>query len=600
MAQIAGIGPVAVRKLVRAGISTIHGFLDLESYQIETLLSRNPPFGTEILKAGEAIPRLRLSLESTGQPLKAIAGINIAVKSQIGCLNQQVPQSFQRRPIFVIFMAERSDGVLLDFRRIAIVKLGKGSTFTFSATMTLYDQYITCYLMCDAIAGTLEQAELRPRIPRAYFQSKSPQAPPFPSHGLTGPESAYAQDLTTSRSLDAVDESQMRQTRVDCAVAEDLDAFEDYAHEFLDAKKLNRRQQAFVDIDELDHYEGPTNIEKGPSAIDRSLQISRKRMTRDRDYSSGEDEETVLRNGKYLCKHKCKDKKTCKHLCCHEGLDNPPKKPKKTRSVTNAPNVKFHRVSQQLFGHGNSMESLIEDDRRRPLPTENRNGPSMGGGKASLEKLDRQHTGPNVSSLARSLIQTSRFQPGSTLRSFTTSVSGILPLEAHSDDPEVALPNRAQVVQGQTRGPDDPDYGALWNEPAAFDKFAMMDSVPQDEPDTSPEHHQRVRDQSSGLFIHSESDFDPDREAPVVHDTDYEAEALGHPDIGLKDRPRSGMSLRCSAGDVRAGVTEPGVDDHAAGAGEVEKTPADLENDALDDEISREIYDILGPYVDFV
>lgn len=37
---------------------------------------------------------------------------------------------------------------------------------------------------------------------------------------------------------------------------------------------------------------------------------------------------TKLSNGKWSCNHKCKNKISCKHLCCHEGLDQPPKRPK--------------------------------------------------------------------------------------------------------------------------------------------------------------------------------------------------------------------------------------------------------------------------------
>ncbi|ETW86191.1 hypothetical protein HETIRDRAFT_235038, partial [Heterobasidion irregulare TC 32-1] len=31
-----------------------------------------------------------------------------------------------------------------------------------------------------------------------------------------------------------------------------------------------------------------------------------------------------LSNGKYMCNHSCKDKTSCRHMCCREGLDKPP------------------------------------------------------------------------------------------------------------------------------------------------------------------------------------------------------------------------------------------------------------------------------------
>ncbi|UDD55823.1 hypothetical protein AFCA_003410 [Aspergillus flavus] len=37
------------------------------------------------------------------------------------------------------------------------------------------------------------------------------------------------------------------------------------------------------------------------------------------------EEPTQLRNGRWSCNHKCKDKTMCKHLCCREGLEKPPK-----------------------------------------------------------------------------------------------------------------------------------------------------------------------------------------------------------------------------------------------------------------------------------
>jgi ATP-dependent DNA helicase HFM1/MER3 len=47
---------------------------------------------------------------------------------------------------------------------------------------------------------------------------------------------------------------------------------------------------------------------------------------------------TRLRNGKWACNHACKDKTACKHMCCREGVDKPPKAPKKWVASANAEN----------------------------------------------------------------------------------------------------------------------------------------------------------------------------------------------------------------------------------------------------------------------
>lgn len=41
--------------------------------------------------------------------------------------------------------------------------------------------------------------------------------------------------------------------------------------------------------------------------------------------NDGETEPRQLDNGKWACNHRCNDKSACKHLCCREGLDKPPK-----------------------------------------------------------------------------------------------------------------------------------------------------------------------------------------------------------------------------------------------------------------------------------
>ena len=42
-----------------------------------------------------------------------------------------------------------------------------------STEMQNEGQYITCYVMCDEMAGTLRSAELRPKLPVSSFPSKS-------------------------------------------------------------------------------------------------------------------------------------------------------------------------------------------------------------------------------------------------------------------------------------------------------------------------------------------------------------------------------------------------------------------------------------------
>lgn len=58
--QIEGFGPAAIKKLVNAGIRNLEMLAKMESHKIETTLSRNPPFGANVLKLAQSVPLFRV------------------------------------------------------------------------------------------------------------------------------------------------------------------------------------------------------------------------------------------------------------------------------------------------------------------------------------------------------------------------------------------------------------------------------------------------------------------------------------------------------------------------------------------------------------
>lgn len=76
--QIEGIGAVAVRKFVNAGIRSIEDLEAADAHRIETLISRNPPFGMKVLEAVKSFPKLRVSLHA--QP-SSVSTISCSCKS---------------------------------------------------------------------------------------------------------------------------------------------------------------------------------------------------------------------------------------------------------------------------------------------------------------------------------------------------------------------------------------------------------------------------------------------------------------------------------------------------------------------------------------
>lgn len=44
--------------------------------------------------------------------------VRVNFKADIGFLNEKIPTTFHKRPVYICFLAELSDGRLLDFRRL--------------------------------------------------------------------------------------------------------------------------------------------------------------------------------------------------------------------------------------------------------------------------------------------------------------------------------------------------------------------------------------------------------------------------------------------------------------------------------------------------
>ena len=75
----------------------------------------------------------------------------IKIKAELGFLNEKAPLWFNRKPVYVCCVTERSDGHLVDFRRFNAKKLENGENVLLSAELLNETQYITCFVTCDEI-----------------------------------------------------------------------------------------------------------------------------------------------------------------------------------------------------------------------------------------------------------------------------------------------------------------------------------------------------------------------------------------------------------------------------------------------------------------
>ncbi|KAL5355153.1 Sec63 Brl domain-containing protein [Aspergillus floccosus] len=309
MKQIEQIGVVAVRKLAAAGITSIEQLESTEAHEIDMILSKNPPFGMKLLGRLADFPKLRISLRMMGKDIKPGHPIKIRFKAEIAFMNEKCPLYFQRHPVYVCFLAETSDGRMLDFRRISGSKLQNGHEILLNAEMKANDQHITCHVMCDDIAGTLRSAEIKPDLPAIHFPHRLGSTE-------TGKAQKYGMNSGRSRNNES-SQGKSSLSRKDSFDTDDL-FFEDFfdleraidwtvADSSTEDKSRNRAKAPpeFVTHDPETH--------KGDQGVEEIGQATR------------------LENGKWACNHRCKDKKRCKHLCCREGLDKPPKVNKMSR-----------------------------------------------------------------------------------------------------------------------------------------------------------------------------------------------------------------------------------------------------------------------------
>ncbi|EMC98517.1 hypothetical protein BAUCODRAFT_67333, partial [Baudoinia panamericana UAMH 10762] len=294
MKQLEGIGIVAVRKLASAGIKAIEDIESADASRLETIMSRHPPYGARMQERARAFPKLRVTLKAIGKPVvKKSEHVSINVKAEIGFLNEKTPEAFLKRAVYICLLAETSDGQKVHFARISAKKLDKGQDLIFTVNLTSANQSIRAYVMCDEIAGTARQALLKPEIPASAF-------PP--------PKTAEEMNKQRSQVIRAENSSKRRASRGTTDISDEFgDADID------DADLTLAEGTGFVDIDDL-HLSGDNE----------GAQRKKQKTFHDAD-APPEHQALRLPNGNWACNHACKDKTSCKHFCCREGVDKKPK-----------------------------------------------------------------------------------------------------------------------------------------------------------------------------------------------------------------------------------------------------------------------------------
>jgi ATP-dependent DNA helicase HFM1/MER3 len=114
---------------------------------------------------------------------------------------------------------------------------------------------------------------------------------------------------------------------------------DDYGDDEIDDNELLNMPLDGLEFDDIDNFANIANTAARNSALNNKSNKEKARTLTTNTATDDDHEQgpVQLDNGKWACNHKCKDKTACKHLCCREGVDKPPRKvAKKATSDKNA------------------------------------------------------------------------------------------------------------------------------------------------------------------------------------------------------------------------------------------------------------------------
>lgn len=334
--QLPDVGDVSCRKLAKHGINSIDRLLNSEPYRIEMALGRLQPFGNKLLNKLATYPQLRVSIKEMGRGMKPGEGVNLNLKCQVGFLNEKVPVTFNKVPVFVCFLVEDSNGRVIDFRRFSAAKLGNSEDAFLTVHLEAPAEHIRCSIMCDEIVGTSRYAELA---------VKDVPVNAFPITTSLGPNKEKRDSSGGFRHVNSKD----------CFADEGL------------------CDQDLLAIPNPDGIEIVEDIDDLLLAAERdSVQASAAKTARkssvkiDNGEQSQWKERTQLPNGRWTCQHLCKEKGIeCKHRCCHEGVSHPRKKPTKVSkaddSDTKQPKITSMAGGVNKTSKGSTYRRRLDD-----------------------------------------------------------------------------------------------------------------------------------------------------------------------------------------------------------------------------------------------
>ncbi|KDQ10599.1 hypothetical protein BOTBODRAFT_190414 [Botryobasidium botryosum FD-172 SS1] len=298
--QIEQIGEKSIKVLAGHGVTSLTELRKQEAPRLELLLNRRHPFGTEILKAVQALPSYSISIteervtSSGGRtPVRVTLNIQAGLDAALAAhkSKKQKGPSLGMTSILVL----TSDLCFLDFRRIPTKALQAAKSFSITAELSKPSQAVHAYISPENFAGLTVSATYKPNVKPSEYPTPDTRPP-------------NALDLEFEE-LEEVDPSFWEISDDEFAAI-----MQKPAHESQDTKKPKNPETS--------------GTQKLPSEISK-MANGNYRCEWPKFATKSSPSRAMC-----SCNHACKDKQKCRHLCCREGLPKPPPKKRPTQSNT--------------------------------------------------------------------------------------------------------------------------------------------------------------------------------------------------------------------------------------------------------------------------
>ncbi|UNI18190.1 DNA helicase [Purpureocillium takamizusanense] len=165
--QIEGIGPQRKERLIEANVKTVKELTRLDFWHIERLLSRNPPFGQQMLHKLAGFPLLTLQVElvqnSSRPQVEPVLdhGCGLRPPSRAAWIarmtlnyENKAPPSWGKNTPWTTVMIEGDDGRLMYFWRGSVKRLTGGKELITSLDPKKREELKVTFA-CEGIVGTI-------------------------------------------------------------------------------------------------------------------------------------------------------------------------------------------------------------------------------------------------------------------------------------------------------------------------------------------------------------------------------------------------------------------------------------------------------------